>query len=800
MAIVRTKVNYAAMISPEHKFSVVVTDGRDIGQANNNPVKDFNKYVELLGAAAKAGFDLETGGGDLPMNVLKNNQNPIQHQAAIKEALAKAGVNVDTEFLYRNINLVGYEPMAKDDLDFSTRQYAKDFSRGRIFDHSNNADNVRQPVKILQSMGLEAEVAYTPSYVVDPETKKIKPVFKTSDVVEYFQDLANEGVKRFSFKIPDGGMPADDIYNLVTELKKPGVLPKGSIIACHTHDTHNLGKEQYEAFLAAGGDVIHLSNPAIGGQYGQPTTDHFVKNYGSQINNLNVDNYKEYEKLGKKWAKENNFTRIDHDKFLEDHSKAFAKRLAKVSPEAFEKKFGLKLKVAGDKVTEEQAEKANAITINKAAKIHKENMQELYYLAQVPGGGGYNLASRAKQMGWIGDNPPQRFREVDYLEESLKKLVENKPKLGGNSHVTPNYRNSEEFANAQLMTAGKEVEDIFIRRALGEDRPVYLNTRKIFTGEYGKPQLPLDPKLLELVRKTEMQYTIQELRKASFVNTGDVGFYSNERVIEGIESVAKKITHAYNLFKTKDHLEKQIESVSKLAEQNNDPYYTQQLTKLNQRLDEFTKMQGNTTTVNQEEYCALMSEGKLIGNARTIVERSNRVSVRLRSERDETALGHIIKSQMFLQCPASEILPSRKAAVKEVVDEYNTKAKEYSKVIKTYEVDHQLTFGLLARGDDPAAPEKEQWIAKKDYALGTKTKSVVSGPSNGAQKKIEEKPVIQGSWAKRTGENIKTRIKEIPESERVIKPKTGQNGETHVKNLQTITADDGKGGGGGISF
>jgi len=686
-------------IDPKHKFEIVYT-ARDEQQAENYPIKNSEILLRLAEAGMKAGFDIEASGGDLPSVMLKHNQNPVEYQERIEKLAEKHGVK--SEFLLRNANIVGYQPLSRNDIRYTLENYAPNMDRARNFSHSNFLPTLLAVGEMAQAMGLENQNEFTPSYTAHKKENgeyELRAVFTDEQAIEHFQAVASSGAKRSGFKIADGVMPPEDLYRLTKKLKEPGVLPKDFVLVCHTHDTNKIGKAQYEAFIAAGGNVVHCSHPAFADNFSQPNIDHFVQHYPEQITNLRKNEYSQFIEEGFAVAKECNFKKTDLDKMLDRHSQEYISRLNKRHPEIL-------------------AEKFPDMIPKKAIEAHKERLVDLIHKSGVPGGGVNNARVRAEKAGWTGLRSIAKFSKSDFLEDYLTTLIEVKPKIGGNQYVTPNYKNGDEIS--YVMLQNPSTTDPFVRKASYDGlRPEFIPARRIFLGEYDPPQGQLDPVLLQNVKDQELTYLMNSHRESGggkdVIGDNAYKLFTGGEAKQALLDVSDKINASYKITRERDMLAKQAEYLEGFKD-SKDKFYSARKQAVKGRLKNLEK-----DGVSLEEYTSLMKKGdeggKITGLVKEMIE-ADPVLKDVLVHYPET-VGKALRAVTFLECSVIEILPDRLKAVEATVKERQSPLKDDRRV-KLYPENQAVALALMAREEDPASPKVShclgQDIVRKQFS------------------------------------------------------------------------------------
>ncbi len=679
------KINYAQLISKDHKFSIVDTVGRDTQQALGWPIQNFNDLIETMKYSAQAGFNLEAGGGDLTMTMLRMNQNPIRHQKKIKEAIE--GTKAKTQLLVRNYCVNGYKHQAASDLEFVTTNLTENFDIGRVFAHSNSTSSMYPVAEVLNKNGKQAQWEYSPSYVDG------KSVWSDERVIEHFQTGANLGHRNFGFKIFDGAMPPEDIYRIMSKLKQPGVMPEGCVFACHTHDGHGLAETQYEAFIAAGGNEIHCTHPAFASSNTQPAVSYFVKKYSSQIENFSFPEFSEYLVSGYELAKKNNVSGKNLKDQFRKHAEIFVKRIHEKEPDYYKELFGKK-------------------DIDSAIEKYTKELVQRHRESTCPGGGYQSTYDRATKAGWVGENVIPMFAKRDFLMDYFITLKKIKPKIGGNGYVTPNFKNADELA--LTLTKDPNVKDPFTSPS-----GVSIVTRKIFQGEFDPPMGALDKEWLALIKSQDFDKELTNLKDSfALKNTGV--YYELKAVKQSIIQASEAINDSYRTVRDYELLHKQMDSLATLYTNKkiDKEYYSNQSKILAKKLKDMGEKMEGSILVTHQDYIDLNKRGKDGGKlSESIVKIIDSIpELKPRSDDSKENFGKLLRSVTFLECPAADVVLPKLEVSKQEYHGFITEAKlEEGKHL--YPQVDAVVFRMLSHDEDPASPKRDQCFAGGSQAL-----------------------------------------------------------------------------------
>ncbi|MBT3192745.1 MAG: biotin attachment protein, partial [Verrucomicrobia bacterium] len=221
--------------------------------------KDF---MPAVAAARDAGITwMEAGGGARFQSLyFYCNEDAFAMMDQFRET---AGPDADLQTLARGTNVVGLDSQSSDVVDLHAKLFKKHgISTIRNFDALNDVNNLIHSGKCIHEAGLKHQVCVT--------MMELPPGCEGAHDPEFY-----EGVLR---RILDAGIPYDSVcfkdasgtavpskvYETIKRARK--MLPEGTHIHFHTHETAGIGVIGYKAALDAGADGIDLSmSPCSGG-------------------------------------------------------------------------------------------------------------------------------------------------------------------------------------------------------------------------------------------------------------------------------------------------------------------------------------------------------------------------------------------------------------------------------------------------------------------------------------------------------------------------------------------------------
>ncbi len=248
------------------KIDVMITAFRDGLQSVHGARVLSTDIMPAVAAAAAAGFDhFEAGGGARFQSLcFYLRENPFDMKDAFR---LEAGAQAKLQTLARGINVVGLESQPRDVIQLHAELFAKHgISAVRNFDALNDVDNLVYSGQAIADAGLEHEIAVT--------MMELPPDCQGAHTPEFYMQVVR--------RILDSGVPFDSIcFKDASGTSVPGkvhqtlrqarqLLPDGTRIVFHTHDTAGLGIACYLAAIEAGVDQIDLSLAPVSHGTAQP--------------------------------------------------------------------------------------------------------------------------------------------------------------------------------------------------------------------------------------------------------------------------------------------------------------------------------------------------------------------------------------------------------------------------------------------------------------------------------------------------------------------------------------------------
>lgn len=263
----------------------------------------MNDFFPALEAAKEAGIThFEFGGGARFQSLyFYLNEDAFLMMDKFREIVGKEA-NLQT--LSRGVNTVALETASREIIDLHAKLFAKHGTTTiRNFDALNDINNLKFSAECINKYGLKHEVAIT---LMD-----LPPGCKGTHDVPFYERILKEILKEqipFSsvcFKDASGTSNPNKIYETIKMAKK--ILPQGTHIRFHTHESAGVSVACYLAALEAGVDGIDLAAAPVSGGTSQPdilTMLHAVKGKDYDLGGLNEEKVLQYEEILKDCLRE----------------------------------------------------------------------------------------------------------------------------------------------------------------------------------------------------------------------------------------------------------------------------------------------------------------------------------------------------------------------------------------------------------------------------------------------------------------------------------------------------------------
>lgn len=225
--------------------------------------KDFLPAVE---AAVNAGVRyFESGGGARFQSLFFYcNENAFDMMDAFRRTV---GPDVELQTLARGVNVVGLDSQSSEIIRLHARLFKRHgVSTVRNFDALNDVNNLVFSGKCIVEAGLKHQVVVT--------MMELPPGCEGSHTPEFYlqvlRKILDAGIPYDSvcFKDASGTSTPDKVFRTIDAARK--MLPAGTFINFHTHDTAGNAVASYRAALDAGADGIDLAMAPVSGGTSQP--------------------------------------------------------------------------------------------------------------------------------------------------------------------------------------------------------------------------------------------------------------------------------------------------------------------------------------------------------------------------------------------------------------------------------------------------------------------------------------------------------------------------------------------------
>ncbi|MEQ8790445.1 MAG: biotin/lipoyl-containing protein [Pirellulaceae bacterium] len=221
--------------------------------------KDF---LPALEAARDAGIDyFEAGGGARFQSLyFYCNEDAFDMMDAFR---ATAGPDANLQTLARGVNVVGLESQSSDIVDLHAKLFKKHgITTIRNFDALNDVNNLVYSGQCIVDAGLKHQVCVT--------IMELPPGCSGAHDADFYESVlqqildADIPFDSVCFKDASGTAVPSKVYESIRRARK--MLPEGTFIHFHTHETAGVSVLANKAALDAGADAIDMSlAPASGG-------------------------------------------------------------------------------------------------------------------------------------------------------------------------------------------------------------------------------------------------------------------------------------------------------------------------------------------------------------------------------------------------------------------------------------------------------------------------------------------------------------------------------------------------------
>ncbi len=206
------------------------------------------------------------------------------------------GPEANLQTLARGVNTVMLDTGSKEFIDLHAKLFKKHGTTTiRNFDALNDVENLKYSAERIVHHGLKHEVVVT---MMD-----LPPGCYGAHTVEFYEktlrEILDSGIPYSSvcFKDASGTSNPQKVFETITMARK--LLPEGTHLRLHTHETAGVSVAAYLAALDAGVDGIDLAAAPVSGGTSQPdilTMLHATKGMDFDLGGLEIEKILTYEK------------------------------------------------------------------------------------------------------------------------------------------------------------------------------------------------------------------------------------------------------------------------------------------------------------------------------------------------------------------------------------------------------------------------------------------------------------------------------------------------------------------------
>lgn len=253
----------------------------------------MNDFLPAVEAARHADIrHFEFGGGARFQSLyFYTNEDAFLMMDKFRE---KAGADANLQTLARGINTVTLDTGSREIIDLHAKLFAKHNTNTiRNFDALNDVENLRFSGECIKKYGLKHEITIT---MMD-----LPPKCHGAHDSKFYEMILKQILKEeipfdsVCFKDASGTSSPQKVYETIKMSKK--LLPEGTHVRLHTHETAGVSVACYLAALEAGVDGIDLAAHPVSGGTSQPdilTLLHATKGKDYDLG-LDINKILEYE-------------------------------------------------------------------------------------------------------------------------------------------------------------------------------------------------------------------------------------------------------------------------------------------------------------------------------------------------------------------------------------------------------------------------------------------------------------------------------------------------------------------------
>ena len=464
---------------------LTLRDGQQSLFATRMKQENVDKLLPLYREAKF--YIMEVWGGAVPDSVMRYlGESPWDRLRACSNEMK--GISL-LSALSRGRNLFGYVPYPDYVLEgFYKKAIDNGLNVMRIFDALNDIDNIRESVKMINSLGGISDTAVC--YTVDPKDTPVEAPRKKgffarllggSDAPaapekiftdEYFVEKAKEmealGAKMVTLKDMAGLVNPARIFSLMPKLKQALKVP----VDFHTHCTPGYGLAAVLTAIIKGVDIVDTNIWWFGGGSAAPAIELvwiFCQKLGIEMA-VNMDAVAKIRKELVVARKALADFDLNKDKWPNDFDEYYAKM-----PKEIDAEFDRAIAAANENREEDLLDACHKIE----AYFGFPKPNELVKNAEVPGGMYSNMVANLRAL-----------KAEDVLDEAMALI----PKVRRDAGLVPLVTPTSQIVGSQAV-------------ALALDRrkgaPDYSNKNNQFIslvkGEYGKTPVAIDPAFREKI-------------------------------------------------------------------------------------------------------------------------------------------------------------------------------------------------------------------------------------------------------------------------------------------------------------
>ena len=255
----------------------------------------MNDFFPAVEAAKKAGIThFEFGGGARFQSLyFYLREDAFEMMDRFRKIV---GPDANLQTLARGVNTVMLDTGSKELIDLHAKMFKKHGTTTiRNFDALNDVENLKYSAERITHYGLKHEVAVT---MMD-----LPPGCYGAHTVEFYEktlrEILDSGIPYSSicFKDASGTSNPQKVFETIQMARR--LVPEGTHLRLHTHETAGVSVAAYMAALEAGVDGIDMAAAPVSGGTSQPdilTMLHATKGMEYDLGGLEIDKILTYEK------------------------------------------------------------------------------------------------------------------------------------------------------------------------------------------------------------------------------------------------------------------------------------------------------------------------------------------------------------------------------------------------------------------------------------------------------------------------------------------------------------------------